>query len=94
MKFARAASNAGGADVPEELLEHLQHPAVGLLAELVPGVGLGYHLDDASLVPGGQHPVGEDVEVQPRRRPHVAQQRDHLQRQHVLPAVVAHLEDA
>ena len=42
---------------------------------------------------GGDHLVGEEVEVEPRLAEDVLAQLDDLERQHVLAAVVAHLED-
>ena len=42
---------------------------------------------------GGDDLVGEQVEVEPRLPEDVLAELDDLQREHVLPAVVAHLED-
>ena len=56
-----------GAYLAEELLEHLQHAAVALLAQLVARVGRRDHLDDPALVARGDDAVREDVQLQVRR---------------------------
>lgn len=61
--------------------------------QLGAALGVRDDLDDPLLVARGHHPVRRQVKRQPRAVKRALEQAQHLQRQHVLAAVVAHLED-
>lgn len=67
--------------------------AYGPAHQLRAALGVWDDLDDALLVARGHHAVGGQVQRQARAVKRALEQAQHLQRQHVLAAVVPHLED-
>ena len=72
----------------------LVQPPVGRLPQRSPGPAVGHHLDDPALVARRDHAVGREEEVDACLAERVLQQANDLERQNVLAAVVADLEDA
>ena len=66
--------------------------SIRLPSQLVPGLSVRDALDDSTARLGGDHFVGEQVEVQPGLLECVLTELDHLEGQDVLPAVVSNLE--
>ncbi len=65
----------------------------GLAPQHVARDGVGQHVDHAAAGARGRDAVGKHVHVEADAVVYAPEGGDHLQRQYVLPAVVAHLED-
>mmetsp|Transcript_33404 Transcript_33404/g.83910 ORF Transcript_33404/g.83910 Transcript_33404/m.83910 type:complete len:208 (-) Transcript_33404:1837-2460(-) len=79
--------------VGQRLFLEGRHRACSLLGDGRGGCRVQHNLNHAHFIARGDAAVGRHLQVQPVRLPQLLHDAQHLQRQHVLPQVVALLED-